>query len=132
MVRITGTAVAAYGYRIYSMLHRQKYLASDDAIVGAHASLGTDEDQEGLSSSVIPRAVVTRHISEKLSIYGYGLRQVRLFCGDSLSSRDREALCMRGAWHKKQHEVESVLESTEGYSPDKVRVYELTEVTISK
>ena len=52
----------------------QAQVTSDDAIVGAHAIPGTNEDQEGLSPSVIPGAVVTGHSSDKPSGYGCGPR----------------------------------------------------------
>ena len=67
-------------------------VASDDAIVGAHAIPGTNEDQEGLSPSVVPWAVVTGHSSEKPSGYGCGPHQVRLFCEGPLCSKNNAIL----------------------------------------
>ena len=60
----------------------------DDVIVGRLEYPGTNKNQEGLSPSMIPRAVAAEDSNEKPSGRGHGPRQTWLFCMGTLCSRN--------------------------------------------
>ena len=63
-----------------------------DLLHGSRAQVTNDDPVVGVYT-VIPRAVVIGHSSEKPSQHRCGPRQVRLFCDGPLCSRDTEVSC---------------------------------------
>jgi hypothetical protein len=64
----------------------------EDVILGGLENPGTNKNQEGLSPSMIPRAVVVKDSSEKPSGRGCDPRQVWLFFKALLCSRNNAIL----------------------------------------
>ena len=92
MVRTTGTIGTVRGHRTYVLYCSKAQVTREDVILGGLENPGTNRNQEGLSPSMIPRAVVVKDSSEKPSGRGRDPRQVWLFFKALLCSRNSTIL----------------------------------------